>query len=185
MKQIIAIFFLVLTLLAGCSQHHTETQPTRETPDITEAIIATEVSESSTIPDDTKADVPPADDLVAVEIDYAPEDYCLHPENYEVYEFADLEYGRDAIVIPDAKVYNFKFFTIDINSLYMNGEYVISEILHTCDAISPEKPFVTRIYIAGPGSTHYGVSFLDESGNQYSYVIFESGKDGRFMLEPF
>lgn len=120
-----------------------------------------------------------------IEIGFAPEDYYISPENYDVYHFEGLEYGSDVILIPNAEIYDFEFFLLDAESLFMNEEYKIAEILHTSEVISPSKPFITRIYVAGPGGPYYGVSFFDELGNQYSYVIYESGADGSFYLVSF
>ena len=111
-----------------------------------------------------------------VTIDYAPEDYSLHPENYEEYLFADLEFGVDAIVTPMETVYGFRFYLLDSNIIF-DGKFEIVEEYFTCEKLTPEKPFVTRIHIVGPGGPYYGISFVDEAGNNHHYVIYETGID--------
>lgn len=184
----IVFTLLIIGLLAGCGRQSTETKPAYDAHSATVSTIPVESSGNDRIQNNdglsnAETDTAPSGNIV--EIDFAPEDYYVNPKNYEVYHFEDLEYGYDIILNPSTEIYDFEFFSIDPESLFSNGEYKISEILHTCNMISPNKPFVTRIYMLGPGSQHYGVSFCDAFGNQYRYVIFESGETGVPYLMSF
>lgn len=188
----IVLILLVMSFWAGCSSESVEAESTYDTYNVKAETITEELLDSEIIEtleadeDDGLGKVQPGISTPgnSIEIDFAPEEYYLNPENYEVYHFEGLEYGSDIILIPNTEIHDFKFFLLDVEYQLSNVEYKISEILYTSNDISLDKPFVTRIYIAGPGGPYYGVSFLDEYGNQYSYVIYESGEDGSFYLEP-
>lgn len=178
MKRTIILFALVLCFLVGCSGQTVEDEPVKDTePTVT---IQPEPSQK---PDEQIEQVDPIGSEI-VKIEYAPDDYYDHPENYVIYHFEDEEYGYDAIIVPAAEVYDFRFFQIDTLAYYVDGNIDILATLFTADRLSPDKPFGTRIYYLGPGSNYYAVSFRDENGTQYGYVIVETGEDLHFELDP-
>lgn len=122
---------------------------------------------------------------VEVELKMASEEVNLSPHEYKIYYPNDLEYGENIILTPNTEISNFKFFVLDGEKLFNNDQYVISEILYTSAILDHDKPFATRIYYEGYFSSPYGISYEDMYGEQHNFVIYESGEDGSFYLEPF
>lgn len=118
-------------------------------------------------------------------IELAPNGCYNNTERFEIYHFEDLEYGDDVIFNPTSQLYNFKFFSIDGQKLIFNDECVITSTLFTKDKITPEKPFLTRIYNPNYSIPYFGISFTDEIGMEYKYYIRQSGFDGSYSLVPF
>ena len=120
-----------------------------------------------------------------IEIMLAPDDYDQYPDEYLVYSSEDTEYGDIVMLTPNTEISDFKFFILDREKLIIDDELVISEVLFTSDSLTPDKPFVTRIYQPGYFGPSYGISYNDASGIQHTFAIYVSGEDGSFSLKPF
>ncbi|MBE5769718.1 MAG: hypothetical protein E7333_09115 [Clostridiales bacterium] len=120
-----------------------------------------------------------------IDVAFAPEDYVLRPQDFEVHHFVQTEYGADVMFTPRGEVRNFRYFAFDNERLFNYNEFIIVEVLFTAPVLTQDKPFVTRIYIEGYGGPYHGISYEDAAGIYHEYIIYESGEDGHYYLADF
>lgn len=160
-----------------------ETEPTEDT------VISTEPDDTDEpLPDDSDEPTPNDPDVPAtscsVVIGYAFEEQFQQHDKYVVYPGSDAEFYCDIMITPSTEVSNFTLFLLDADKLFNENVYEITEILFSCDTLSPDKPFVTRKENDGP---EYGISYIDASGQQHRYLLVEnfSGEGMPYNVSAF
>lgn len=130
-------------------------------------------------------DTVPSENNVPIEITVAdaPADFYTYSDKYESCLHSESEYSRDVILIPSAELKGFKFFIYDVNMYMTENVCEVSEVLYTSDSVSPDRPFVARIWIPEFISS-YGISYED-NGETVMLMFGESGMDGSVLLCPF
>ena len=164
----------------------TETEPApKETePEVTSAETEALSSDTEITPSETAQTEPNLiDPIITVEVTDAPDGAALAVDKYELCLHSDSEYARDVILTPSAGLKNFKFYIYDVDKYMMENKVEITEVLYTGNNISPDRPFVCRIWIPEFISS-YGISY-EENGETVMLMFGESGMDGSVLLTSY
>lgn len=93
-----------------------------------------------------------------------------------VHEYINNEDGIRLIIYTDKTVKDFAFISVDYVEQEGEFPFVAGDQLFQVDELSPEKPFVVQLQIAG-AIPNYGISFVDANGIENHYIINVSGRD--------
>ena len=197
---LIILSVLLIGIVCSCAKMPQPNESVIETAD-TEAYTASTDELAEEVPVDESADIvadtetepteadstepEPVQDDVEIEITVAdaPADCYTEPGKYEMCMHSDSEYARDVIVTPSAELKNFKFYIYDIEKYMSDNECEISEVLYTSNTVSPQRPFVCRIWVPEFISS-YGISY-EENGETVMLMFGESGMDGSILLTSY
>ena len=86
------------------------------------------------------------------------------------------EDGIYLMISPETTLYSFKFVSVEVDETEAGIQYSIGNELYSVDKITPEKPFLVRIQIAGLLPT-YGIIFKDQNNDERFYTINMKGTD--------
>ncbi|MBE6631930.1 MAG: M56 family metallopeptidase [Ruminococcaceae bacterium] len=98
--------------------------------------------------------------------------------NAHRYVHDENEYTRYILINTNEKIYNVRFTSMDLTEAGMQ----IADELFTLSELSSEKPLLVGVVFYGD-MTSYGLLFTDTDGNDYKYIVYESGKDGSVVVQ--
>ncbi len=198
---ILSVLLLLLTCSCGREAEPAETDEitldTEELPSVITDEITSEITEED-FAVYTETEIPETQDTepmsseteamqtirpVEITVADAPADCYTEPGSYEICFHSDSEYARDVILTPSTQLKNFKFYIYDIDKYMTDNVCEISEVLYSSDSVSPDRPFVCRIWIPEFISS-YGISY-EENGKTVMLMFGESGMDGSVLLTSY
>lgn len=91
----------------------------------------------------------------------------------------DSDYTRYIFIRANEALRNFRVLsmTLDANGMVPDRE------LYSLAELTPATPFCLGVVFYGDMTT-YGLTFTDENGSEYGYMISESGMDGSIVVRP-
>ncbi|MDD2217879.1 MAG: hypothetical protein PHX63_05555 [Eubacteriales bacterium] len=160
-KKIYALFisFVLVFLLAGCQG------------------ASNDGNDGTLPPNPTPSNTSP----VNIEIERATDKLLSKYDS--VYEYIKDEDGIRLMIHTDTPLKDFAFISVDYVDKEGEFYFVEGSQLFQIDELSPEKPFVVQLQIAG-SIPNYGISFVDENGDEKNYIISYSGR-GEDEAPPF
>lgn len=99
------------------------------------------------------------------------------------YILDENEYTRYILVSITEHSVNEKFTNVRLISMTLGENGMEPDQVHyTFPELTHEKPLLIGVVFYGDMTT-YGLMFTDENGNEYGYMVYESGKDGSVCLQ--
>ena len=85
------------------------------------------------------------------------------------------------VIMTDKEIQDFQYVKVEYDE--ERDKIVLAGALFSCEALTPDRPFVTTIYV--PETIPFnGITFLD-NGERKCFSISESGEDGSLLLIAF
>ena len=115
--------------------------------------------------------------LAPIHADYAPEDFNA----YHAYWSGETDYITAIGFTPAETLTDVKFGLLD---WFETESWQMSQVLYTMDELTPERAFLAQVVFWGDMTT-YGISFTDAKGQQRSFAVSISGKDGSLCCTEY